>query len=812
MKMTEVKVNEQDRKPLQIKKAAVIGSGVMGAGIAAHLANVGIPCLLLDIVPRTLLPEEESKNLTLEDAQVRNRLAVAALKRLTKAKPAAFYDKAFAERITPGNIEDHLHLLKDVDWIIEVVVENLEVKREIFAKLEQVWQPGTIVSSNTSGISIAAMVEGRSEEFQRSFLGTHFFNPPRYLKLLEIIPHEQTDPALTQQMVTFCEKVLGKGVVIAKDTPNFIANRIGTYGLIISMQEMQDNGYTVDEVDAVSGPAMGRPKSATFRTLDIVGIDTFVHVAHNVYEQVADEREKQGFAIPDYVRQMVERGWIGEKGGQGFYKKVRTEQGKEILALDIQTLDYVPRQKVKSASLEAAKQAKRPADKLKALLQHDDRYAKLAWDLLKRVLIYSAEKVGEIADSIVEIDQAMKWGFNWELGPFEAWDAIGLADSVRRMEAEGLIVPQWVKDWIAEGHDAFYHREGEKMFYIGQGKMQELEVRPELISLRELKERKQVVLSNSGASLIDIGDGVACLEFHSPNNAIAADILILIEKSMQEVRANYKGLVIANEGRNFCVGANIMQLLMEAQSGEWDEIDWIVRQFQQTMYNLKYFEKPVVAAPHQMTLGGGVEVCMGADLVVPHAETYYGLVEVGVGLIPGGGGTKEMALRANQQIEHVKDADLQPFVNKAFETIGMAKVSTSAHEAKNLGLLRKQDRIVLQRDHLIYEAKKEALALAEQDYRAPLETKIKVTGESGKAVLQMAAYMMRQAGYISEYDQFIANKLAHVISGGNVPAGTLVSEQYMLDLEREAFISLCGELKTQQRIQHMLTKGKPLRN
>ncbi|GAA0369025.1 3-hydroxyacyl-CoA dehydrogenase/enoyl-CoA hydratase family protein [Bacillus horti] len=812
MESIKTQVQSVQGKPLHIKKAAVIGSGVMGASIAAHLANVGIPCYLLDILPQSLSSEEENKGLTLEDPQVRNKLATTALKRLGKMKPAAFYDPSFVERITPGNVEDDLRRIQEVDWIVEVVVENLDVKKELLAKIEKHWKPGTIVTTNTSGISIEAMAEELSDEFKASFMGTHFFNPPRYMKLLEVIPHPLTDSTLLEQMVAFCEKVLGKGVVLAKDTPNFIANRIGTYGLIVSMQEMRDNGYTVDDIDAVSGPAMGRPKSATFRTLDIVGLDTFVHVARNVYEQVEDEEEKQAFALPDYVQEMVRRGWIGEKGGQGFYKKIKTDQGSEILSLDIKTLEYQPKNKVKGTSLDAAKQAKQAPNKLKALYQADDQYAKLAWDLLKKVLIYSAEKVGEIADTIVEIDQAMKWGFNWELGPFEAWDAIGLVESVKRMEKEGLTVPAWVKEWVAEGHESFYEREADQLLYVNKGELRELQTRPTHISLKDKKSKKEAVLSNSGASLIDIGDGVACLEFHSPNNAIGADILMLIQQSMDEVRKNFKGLIIANEGRNFCVGANIMQLLMEAQSGEWDEIDLIVRQFQETMYNLKYFEKPVIAAPHQMTLGGGVEVCMGADVVVPHAETYYGLVEVGVGLIPGGGGCKEMALRASNQIESIKDADLQPVVNKAFETIGLAKVSTSAHEAKKLGLLRKSDPIVLERDAQLYRAKQEVLSLTNAGYRAPIEKKIKVVGENGKAVLQMGVYMMHQAGYISDYDRFIANKLAHVIAGGSVPAGSLVSEQYLLDLEREAFISLCGEPKTQQRIQHMLTKGKPLRN
>lgn len=794
-----------------IKKAAVIGSGVMGAGIAAHLANVGIPCLLLDILPSGLTPEEEAKGLTLEHSAVRNRLATGAIAKLKKTKPAPLYDSRYAELITPGNVEDDWHKLADVDWIIEVIVEKLEIKQQLMSRIEEVWKPGIIVSSNTSGISINAIAQNCKEELQEYFLGTHFFNPPRYMKLLEIIPGTKTKPEIYEQMKVFAEKVLGKGVVKAKDTPNFIANRIGTYGLLVSLQEMLDKGYTVDEVEAVTGPAIGRPKSATFRTLDLVGLDTFIHVANNVYHSVTDNEEKVVFKVPSLLEEMVAKGWTGEKQGQGFFKKVKGEKGKEILSLDLKTLEYVPRQKIAGASLEAAKLASGSGAKIKALLGAKDRYSELAWNLLKRVLVYSAQKVGEIADSIYEIDQAMKWGFGWEVGPFETWDAIGLKRSVERMEAEGLEVPLWVKDWLAAGNESFYKKESGQKFYISQGEFRALEQPQEEISLAQLKEQNKVIRSNSGASLIDIGDDVACLEFHSHSNAIGADILMMIMQSMEDVRKNYRGLVIANEGRNFCVGANLMLLLMEAQDEEWDEVDFMIRQFQNTMYQLKYFEKPVVAAPHQMTLGGGVEVCMAADQVVAASETYYGLVEVGVGLIPGGGGCKEMALRISEKV-NVADADMQPFVNQAFETIGMAKVATSGAEAKKIGLMRDTDRIVVNRDHLLYEAKQAVLGMDKAGYIPRREQKVRVVGESGKAVLQLGAYTMKQGGYISDHDQLIANKLAHVLAGGNAPAGSYVSEQYLLDLEREAFLSLCMEPKTQQRMQFMLTKGKPLRN
>ncbi|WP_209860388.1 3-hydroxyacyl-CoA dehydrogenase/enoyl-CoA hydratase family protein [Paenibacillus shirakamiensis] len=797
-----------------IRKAAVIGSGIMGSQIAAHLANVGIPTLLLDIVPKELSEEEARKGLALDNPAVRNRYAASAIAKLAKIKPAPLYDPSFASRITPGNLEDDLSQIAHVDWIIEVVVENLDVKKSLFEKIEQYSKPGTIITSNTSGISIDAMAEGRSAEFQKQFLGTHFFNPPRYMKLLELVPGEHTDPELVQSMKQFCERVLGKGVVIAKDTPNFIGNRIGTYGLLVTLQEMQKNGgYTVEEVDAVTGPAMGRPKSATFRTLDLVGLDTFIHVADNVFHQIEEGAEKEVFRTPEVLKGMAQRKWLGEKSGQGFYRKVKGEKGNEILALNLETLDYAVQQKPKGASLEAAKAAKGTTEKTKAMISGKDRYAQLAWNILKQVLIYSADKVGEISDSIQDIDDAMKWGFSWDLGPFETWDAIGLVRSVERMEAEGLLVPAWVKSWIAAGNTSFYKKDSGSLYTanISTGQFKEVKHVPEIISLRNLKEQNKIVKGNSGASLIDLGDGVACLEFHSPNNAIGEDILSMISQSVDEVGRNFEGMVIANQGKNFCVGANIMLLLMEAQDEEWDEIDNIIHTFQSTMFKLKHSLKPVVASPHKMCLGGGVEACMPADLVLANAETYYGLVEVGVGLIPAGGGCKELTQRASQSVK-LTGSDLQPYITQIFETVGMAKVSTSGHDAKRLGYLRATDRVVASQDHSIYEAKQAVLGLARSGYEPIPHDKIQVVGSEGKAVLQLGALGMKQSGYLSDHDLLIAKKLAHVLAGGDVPAGTLVTEQYMLDLEREAFLSLCGEPKTQQRMQHMLTKGKALRN
>lgn len=798
-----------------IRRATVIGAGVMGSQIAAHLANAGIDCLLLDRAPERLTEDETRQGLTAEHPGVRNRLAAEALSRLLKQKPAPLYDNEFVGRITPGNLDDDLPQIAEADWIIEAVVERAEIKREVLAKVEAHWTPGTIVSTNTSGISVNGLARERGEAFRKHFLGTHFFNPPRYMKLVELIPCADTDPEALGAVRDWCSRKLGKTVVVAKDTPNFVANRIGTFGLLVTLEEMLRGGYAVEEADAVTGPALGRPKSATFRTLDLVGLDTFVHVAGNMYEQAADAEEKERFRVPELLARMTAAGMLGEKAGRGFYWKKKGPAGSEIWSLNPDTLDYAPQRSVSSPSLEAAKRAKGAAGKARALLAGGDRYAALAWSIVKRTLLYAAEKAGEIADSIADVDEAMRSGFNWELGPFELWDALGLQAVAGRMEAEGDALPEWVRGWIAAGHSSFYERRDGVQHAVyglaGRPESRPLEREPENVSLRELKESGRVVRANGGASLIDLGDGVACLEFHSPNNAIGADILQMIGHSLDEVRHRFEGLVIANQGKNFCVGANLMLLLMEAQDEEWDEVDAIIRLFQQTMLRLKYFEKPVVAAPHRMTLGGGVEACLPADLVVASAETYYGLVEVGVGLIPAGGGCKEMALRA-AQAARAAGADLQPALLQAFETIGMAKVSTSGHDAIKLGLLRPTDRIVVNGDYAIHEAKQAVLRLAQAGYEPQREARFPVAGADGKAVMRLAAYTMRQGGYISDHDLLIAEKLAHVLAGGDLPAGTPVSEQYMLDLEREAFLSLCGEPKTQQRMQHMLATGKPLRN
>jgi len=687
--------------PKAIRRAAVLGAGVMGSQIVAHLANVGIPCLLLDIVPRELTPEEERKGLTLESKAVRNRLARGALDRLTTLKPSPLYSREVLELITPGNLEDDLPRLAEVDFIIEAVVEDKAVKQSLWRRVAEYWQPGTVVASNTSGISIAEIAAGLPLEFRRHFLGVHFFNPPRYMKLLELVPTADTDPEVVRHMQAFGEQVLGKGVVIAKDAPNFIANRIGVYGLMVTLQAMERLGLDIDEVEALTGPVIGRPKSATFRTLDVVGLDTLVHVADNCRASIADPTEAAAFTVPEPVREMVRRGWLGQKSQQGFFKK----EGDQILTLDLATLEYRPRRKPTFPSLEAAKAQPDLRERLRTLAYAQDKGGRFIWEVLKATLLYSAAKVGEIADDPVSIDNAMKWGYNWELGPFEVWDAIGVAESVARMKAEGAQVPAWVEEAAARG--GFY-----------RGGLQGVPADERVIRIPRLREQGRIVKERKGATLMEMGDGVLLLEMHSPKAAIGPDVVYMMRQAAEELHSGrWTGLVIGAQTPNFCVGANLMMILMEAQEEEWDEIDLILRQFQDAAMSLKYAPRPVVAAPYGMTLGGGYEIVAAADRVVAAAETYMGLVEVGAGLIPGGGGNKEMLIRALEGLPVAGGGlgatvplasgvsiDLQPLVNKVFETIALAKVSTSGPEARGLGYLRRTDRIVVYQDHLLYEA------------------------------------------------------------------------------------------------------------
>ncbi|WP_339254504.1 3-hydroxyacyl-CoA dehydrogenase NAD-binding domain-containing protein [Sporosarcina sp. FSL W8-0480] len=791
----------------QIKKAAVLGSGVMGSGIAAHLANIGIPVLLLDIVPNKLTEQEEAKGLTLNDKSVRNKFATGALEKLLKQKPAPLTTKKNLSLIEAGNFEDDLDKLKDVDWIIEVVVENLEIKKALYEKIDAVRTPGTIITSNTSGISIEAMAEGRSEDFQKHFMGTHFFNPPRYLKLLEVIPTKKTDAEVLNFMLQFGENRLGKGVVVAKDTPNFIANRIGTYGLLVTLREMEKRGYSIGEVDSVTGTLIGRPKSATFRTLDVVGLDTFMHVAKNAYEKTEGEEQKV-FELPEFMKKMIDNGWLGAKSKQGFYLK----EGKEILELDPKTFEYSPTKKMKTPSIEMAKQQKGLANKVKTLVYAKDRTGEILWSILSPTLRYSADLIGEIADDIVAIDNAMKWGFGWQQGPFEVWDAIGIAKSVEKMKEEDAAIPTFVQNMLDKGVDSFYKEEDGDLYFFDGEDYKLVPVNEKVIDLKRYKKKHGVIKKNTGASLIDLGDGIALLEFHSQSNAIGPDIIQMINFAIDEVEKNYKGLVIGNQGKNFCVGANLGMILMEAQDDNVFELDYIIRAFQNAMMKIKYSRRPVVAAPFQMALGGGAEVCLPAAHIQATMETYIGLVEVGVGLIPGGGGNVNLYSKHLKGLPNGVQVDYQFVANKVFETIAMAKVSTSAEEAKENNFLDFADGVSVNPDHQIYDAKQAALALYESGYTPPKKAKIPVTGDSGYATMLLGAEGMYLSGYISDHDLKIAKKLAFVLSGGKVPFGTLVDEQYMLDLEREAFLSLVQEPKSQQRMQHMLVKGKPLRN
>ncbi len=792
----------------QINKAAVIGSGVMGSGIAAHLANIGIPVLLLDIVPNKLTAEEEAKGLTLEDKRVRNRLTDQAIKNMKKQKPAPLASKESLSLISTGNLEDDLEKLKDADWIIEVVVENLEIKKALYEKIEGVRSEHAIVSSNTSGISIEAMAEGRSEGFRKHFLGTHFFNPPRYLKLLEVIPTKGTSQEVLDFMVRFGENRLGKGVVIAKDTPNFIGNRIGTYGLLVTLREMTERGYSVGEVDSVTGTLIGRPKSATFRTLDVVGLDTFVHVAKNVFDQTEGE-EQEVFRTPDFLVKMVENGWLGAKSKQGFYLK----EGKEISEIDPATLEYSPQKKLKAPSIEAAKQQKGDG-RLKTLVYANDRAGELLWNILAPTLIYSAEKVGEIADDITSIDNAMKWGFGWRQGPFELWDAIGVEKSVKQMKEEGRNIPAFVQKLLDSGNSSFYKTEDDTIKYFDGEGYTPVQMNEKEIDLKKWKAKHGVIKKNTGASLIDLGDGIALLEFTSQANSLGPDVIKMLLDSLNEVESSdqYKGLVIANQGKNFSVGANLGMILMEAQDDNIFELDFMIKSFQDAMMKVRYSKKPVVVAPHGMSLGGGAEITLPAAHIQATMETYIGLVETGVGLIPGGGGNISLYRKHLEGMPNGVKADYVDIAAKVFETIAMAKVSTSGQEARENNFLGKSDGVSANRDHQIYDAKQAALALHEAGYTPPAKRTIPVAGEPGYAAMMVGAEGMHLSGYISDHDLKIAKKLAFVLSGGKVPYGTEVDEQYMLNLEREAFLQLVAEPKSQQRMQHMLVKGKPLRN
>ncbi len=793
----------------QINKAAVLGAGVMGATIAAHLANAGIRVLLLDIVPKEPNEAEKKAGLTPNDPIVRNRIAAASLEGLRKMKPAAFYVPSYASYIEVGNFDDDAQKLRDCDWVIEVVVEKMEIKKQLFKeRVAPNMKEGAILSTNTSGLSVNEMAESLPANVRKNFLITHFFNPPRYMRLLEIVPNKFTDPETVRFMAGFVEKRLGKGVVFAKDTSNFIANRIGVYSICNSMRHMVEMDMTVEEVDAMSGPATARPKSAIFRTADLVGLDTLQHVAANAYENLVKDEQREVFRLPGFISEMVKKGLLGKKSDQGFFKKEKGKDGPNYYYFDYKTGEYAPSLRPKFASAEIAKQIDDPGKRLQTALSGADKGAVFAWKNLRDTLIYAFNRIPEIADDIVNIDNAMKWGFNWDLGPFEILDAIGVGNFIKRAELDGVEVPAHLKTI-----ESFYKFENNKDYFynILAREYQEAPRPAGNISLSILKRNNGVVEKNSGAFLLDLGDGVFCLEFQTKMNAIGSEILSMIQKGVSRTEQDGVGLVIGNNGRVFSAGANLMLIAMAVAEGAYDEIALYVKNFQKAMMALKYSKIPVVAAPHNMALAGGCEVCLHADAMNPHAETYMGLVEVGVGLIPAGGGTKEMAIRAIK-LAYEYDVDVGPFIFRNFSNIALAKVSTSAAELWSMGFMRPGDAVTMDIDKRIFDAKQKAIALS-VNYRPSRPCiDLKAPGRSVAATIKSQIWNMKMGGQVTEFEALLGNTIADVITGGDVPAGTLITEEYLLDLEREAFLKMCGQKKTLERIQHMLKKGKPLRN
>jgi len=800
-----------------LQKTVVLGAGTMGARIAAHFANAGLPCLLLDIVPKDTAPAD------------RNKIVLAGFEAAKKAKPAAFFTPALASKVSIGNFDDDLPRIADADWIIEVVAENLEIKRGLLAKVAQFRKPGSIVTTNTSGLPVHLIAEGLPEEFQQHWAGTHFFNPPRYMKLVEVIPGPKTSPEVIATLSDFCDRRLGKGVVIAKDTPNFIANRIGTFSMLNALRLMQSLSMTIEEVDACTGPAVGWPKSATFRTADIVGLDVLMHVVKNIYETAPNDESRETYNIPPFLGEMAKRKWLGDKTGQGFYKRVKGGEGeKEILALDLNTMEYRPKQKARFAAIEAGKAVEDTRQRLRGLLAplfesgKGDKAQQFIWGGLSEMCLYAGRRMPEISDHIEDVDRAMRWGFAWELGPFEMVDAIGLPTFAEQIRKEGRALPTVFEKVLSSGRNAFYESsKGEStVFDLVSGKAKKVEEPAGIVILKNLKDAGREVDRNAGASLIDLGDGVVCCEFHSKMNAIGADLIAMIHKGLKRLESDFDAMVIANQATNFSVGANLMLVLVGAQEQEWDELHMAVKQFQNVNLAIKYAPKPVIAAPQGMALGGGCEIGLHSAKIHAAAEAYIGLVETGVGLIPGGGGTKEMLIRANEMAGSGDDLDLFHALRPIFENIAMAKVGTSAKESRDLGYLRRSDTCSMNRDRLVADAKQIALALVRGGWKPAASswqegaqsTQVKVLGESFLAAAKLAIHMMTRGGFASDYDAHVARKLANILAGGSLSAAQLVSEQYVLDLEREAFISLCGEKKTQERMAHTLKTGKPLRN
>lgn len=792
-----------------IKKVAVIGSGIMGSGIACHFANIGLEVLLLDIIPNALTESEEKKGLTLESKSVRNRIVNEHLANALKSNPSPIYSQKFASRITTGNTTDDMPKIKDYDWVIEVVVERLDIKKLVFEQIDKYRKPGTLVTSNTSGIPIHFMNEGRSEDFQKHFCGTHFFNPARYLKLFEIIPGPKTDTEVIDFLFNYSSKFLGKTAVIAKDTPAFIGNRIGIFGIMSLFHQVNEMGLTIEEVDKLTGPVIGRPKSATFRTVDVVGLDTLVHVANGLYQGCPNDEAHNLFALPEFIKKMMENNWLGSKTKQGFYKKV----DKDILALDINTLEYKPSQKVSFATLELTKTIEKPIDRFPVLIKGTDKAGAFYRKNFASMFAYVSNRIPEISDELFKIDDAMKAGFGWENGPFEIWDAVGVQNGVDMMKSEGFEPAAWVLEMLSSGNQSFYTvKDGLTQYYDIQSKSQVKKPGQESFIILDNIRTTKKVWGNNEASVFHLGDGILNLEFHSKMNTIGSGVLAGINKAIDLAEKEYAGLVIGNQAANFSVGANIGMIFMMAIEQDYDELNMAIRMFQNTMMRCRYSAIPVIAAPHGMTLGGGCELSLHADRVVAAAETYIGLVEFGVGVIPGGGGSKEMTVRASDLFRK-NDVELN-VLQEFFLTIGMAKVATSAYEAYDLGLLQKgKDIVVVNKDLQIATAKQVALQMADQGYTQPIQRKdIKVLGKQALGMFLVGTDQMVAGQYITEHDRKIANKLAYVMAGGDLSEPTLVSEQYLLDIEREAFLSLCTEKKTLERIQFMLTKGKPLRN
>jgi 3-hydroxyacyl-CoA dehydrogenase len=799
----------------KVHNAVVIGSGTMGAAIAAHLANAGVAVTLLDIIPKELTPEEEKKGLTLEDPQVRNRIVMQGLERAKRSRPASFYTKEHAALISIGNLEDDLEVIAGADWVIEVIIENLEIKRSLMKRIDEVRGEHTIVTTNTSGIPVASIATGLSKSFKQHFLGTHFFNPPRYLKLVEVIPTEDTLPEVIDFIDHFLEYRLGKGVVIAKDTPNFIANRLFSGWAAFEMDYILEHGYTVEEVDAITGPPMGRPKTATFRLIDLVGIDVWEHVGRNLAPAIPHDehalRYLQSERVNQLIHTMVEHGWFGTKTKVGFYKEVRQDGKREFWPLNLESLEHEPPSKPRFDSIGKVKEVEDLGERLQLLLDAEDRAGQLVEALTYQGLAYASERIPEIADTPKPIDDAIRWGFGHEAGPFETWDMLGVEDTIQSMKKAGFPPAPWVGQMLEKGYTSFYrYEEGHKteVYNPQRGVYETIQRSPLMITLDDC----EVVSKNPDATLWDMGDGVLCVEFHTKMNIQQELIWDMVNLALDKAETDFEGLVIGNEFEHFSAGADLFVIAMGAQSAMWDKIDAGLKKFQNTNMRMRYFPKPVVAAPCGYTLGGGAEVIMHTSRIVAAAETYAGLVEVGMGLLPAGGGTKEMLRRVINPPMRTQNALVLPYLQRVFEQVGMAKVATSADEACSFGILSDCDRVVMNRDHLLAEAKQEVLHMAAGNYHPPLPEKIYAAGRDALAAVRVSLYMYKEGKYITEYDAHVAEKLGYVMTGGELSSPTWVDEQYILDLEREAFLSLCGEEHTQQRMWHFLQTGKPLRN